>query len=111
MSEQIRQHRERRGLEPSGLPDPFAPTDGLGDIVTVQRGLHEEYLPLGGMSVREIRRRFADRFDINPENQAFINGRPVDDESVVLHAGERLEFTRNAGEKGIKPAEQLPSRN
>ena len=52
-----------------------------------------------GMTVEAVRRRFADRLDIDPGSQAFINGQPVG-EDHRLDQGQVLMFARRAGEKG-----------
>jgi hypothetical protein len=51
------------------------------------------------MSVGEIRRRFRDRFDLDPHSQAVLDGHDVGDD-VVVRAGQALMFVRRAGEKG-----------
>ena len=51
------------------------------------------------MSVRDIRDSFRDRLDIHPEAVAFVDGDPVDDDTVI-HEGQRLMFMRPSGEKG-----------
>jgi len=67
--------------------------------VTVSSGPYLEQLPVGNLTAGEIRRRFADRFDIDPQAQAILDGQPVGDETTV-RAGQSLMFTRRAGEKG-----------
>jgi len=71
--------------------------------VTVSSGPYLEQLPVGNMTTGEIRRRFADRFDIDPQAQAVLDGQVVGDETIV-HAGQALMFTRRAGEKGGRSA-------
>ena len=59
MEEIIRPHRTSEGSGPNGLGDPLAPT---GDThAYVVSGPYAEQLPVGGMSVGEIRRRYGDR--------------------------------------------------
>jgi len=88
-----------------------APTGGDGDsifdvapepenkTVTVSSGPYQETLPVAGMSVGQVRRKFKDRFDIDSESQAIVNGDDAD-EDKILKAGEALMFVRHAGEKG-----------
>ncbi|MBW2274720.1 MAG: hypothetical protein JRG96_15745 [Deltaproteobacteria bacterium] len=71
-----------------------------GGLVTVLHAPYTEELPVGEMNVREVRTRFRDRLDIHPEAVAFVDGSPVDDDTIV-HEGERLMFMRPAGEKGL----------
>jgi hypothetical protein len=96
MSEQLLQQPERRqDSGPSGLDD----FSDIGGPVTVSHGVHTESLPAGNMTVGEIRRRFTDRFDIDPHSQAEVDGRVVGDETLI-RPGQMLMFRRDAGEKG-----------
>ncbi len=67
--------------------------------VTVSSGPYAEHLPVGNMSVGEIRRRFRDRLDIDPRSVAVVDGHDVSDDTVVI-AGQVLTFMHRAGEKG-----------
>ena len=97
MSERIRPHAERAGSPGGGI---FAGDDGTGQPVTVSSGPYIEDLPVSNSSVGEIRRRFADRFDLDPQAQATLDGVVVNDDTTV-RAGQSLMFTRPAGEKGL----------
>ena len=68
-------------------------------LVTVSSGPYAEHLPVGNMSVGEIRRRFRDRLDIDPRSVAVLDGRDVSDD-VVVTAGQVLTFMHRAGERG-----------
>ena len=92
------------GGGPSGLGDLF-PSAG-GGSATVASGPYAEQLPVDGMSVGEIRRRYRDRFDIDPRSQAVLDGQPVGDETR-LRAGQVLTFVHRAGEKGCDDMEML----
>ena len=71
-----------------------------GDLsATVSAGVYCERLPVGNMSVGEIRATYRDRFDLDPTSQAVIDGTPVDDDTVVA-PGVLLAFVNKAGEKG-----------
>lgn len=97
MNERIRPQTQRQtGGGGAGLFDNSGSSPAL---VTVSSGPFLEQLPVGNFSVGEIRRRFADRFDIDPQAQAVLNGQAVDDQ-VVVQPGQALMFTRRAGEKG-----------
>jgi hypothetical protein len=67
--------------------------------VTVSSGPYIEQLPVGNMQISEVRRRFAARFDLDPNSQAVVDGHDVSDDTVV-RPGQALMFTRRAGEKG-----------
>ena len=98
MNERIRPTHETQGA-PGGAGGLFdqAPDGQLP--VAVSSGPYAESLPVGNMTVGEIRRRFRDRFDLDPNSQAVLNGNDVGDE-VLVRPGQALMFTRRAGEKG-----------
>ncbi len=93
------------GTRTSGRPGPAALGDvfgsGNGDHAhaTVSAGIHVEQLPVVGMNVGAVRERFASRLDITPETLGYINGSPVEEDTIVGE-GEVLSFLRAAGEKG-----------
>jgi hypothetical protein len=98
MNERIRPHAERGGGAVGGA-GLFDDPQTSSQLVTVSSGPYLEQLPVGGMTAGEVRRRFADRFDIDPNAQAVLDGQPVDDQTCV-RPGQALMFTRRAGEKG-----------
>lgn len=102
MSERQRPSAPER-TTPGGpvLPDLFDADAPSGDLVVVQHGIFTERVP-AGRSVGDIRRSHADRLDIPPGAQARIGGQDVGDDAIV-QAGERLEFSHEAGEKGAEP--------
>jgi hypothetical protein len=101
MNERIRPIREQHG-GPGGLDSPFAETESGDRTVMVSSGPYAEELPVGQSTVGEIRRRFRDRFDIDPNGQAILDGVIVDDHAVV-RAGQVLAFAWHTGEKGCRP--------
>lgn len=102
MLEQMRPNRETHGAGPGGLDDIFAGGNGSG-LATVSHAPYAEQLPVGNMSVAEVRSRYRDRFDIDPHSQAILDGAEVGDDTIV-RAGQTLMFVRRAGEKGIARA-------
>ena len=99
MLEQDRPRREEDHPGPGGLGTMFGDDgDGVG-MVTVTHGLHQEQLPVGNMTVGDIRARLADRLDIDPNGRAQLDGRDVNDDTVV-RPGQNLMFVHRAGEKG-----------
>ena len=100
MLERMRPPREGGAPGPDALGNIFAPPGDNGGAVTVTHGPYREQLPLGGMSVAQVRARFRDRFDIDPTSQAIVDGHEVSDDTVV-RSGQMLMFTRRAGEKGL----------
>ncbi|MBM4037804.1 MAG: hypothetical protein FJ290_04755 [Planctomycetes bacterium] len=99
MMERTRPPREGGSGSPSILGSPFGPRADQGGPVNVSHFPYTESLPVGGMSVAQIRSRFRDRFDIDPTSQAVLDGDEVGDDTVV-RAGQSLAFIRRAGEKG-----------
>ena len=69
------------------------------DRVTVTHGIYAEDISVAGMTVAQVRAAYADRFDLDPESQALVQGRPVGDDHR-LGAGQVLSFTKKSGQKG-----------
>ncbi len=103
MNEKSKSHRESIA-GPGGLGGIFSDNQESAPMVTVASGPYAEPLPVGNMSVGEIRARFRDRFDIDPRAIAVVNGHDADDKTVV-HGGETLYFATRAGEKGVSVLE------
>ncbi len=68
-------------------------------LATVIHGTYDEALPVAQMSIAQVRSRFGDLLDIDPEATGMLDGVPVDDQEVV-QAGQVLLFMRPGGEKG-----------
>lgn len=81
--------------------DALPPTAADNKMVSVSCGPYAEDLPVSGSSVSEVRQKFKDRFDIDDQAQAVINGKQVGEE-VILKTGENLAFIQHAGEKGAR---------
>jgi hypothetical protein len=86
-----------------GIWDDLAADDAASGAATIASGPYAERLPVAGMTVGEIRRRFGDRFDIHPESRPVVDGNEVGDDTI-LQRDQVLMFTRRAGEKGARPA-------
>jgi|SRR6185295_19511822 len=79
---------------------PFDADDVLANMAyVISPSGQRQLLPIAGLTVADIRRRLADRLNIDPAAQAMIGNRDVGDD-VVLERGEYLLFRRMAGEKG-----------
>jgi hypothetical protein len=98
MQERQQPRPAEQSLSPGGS-GYFEEDDAAGGLVTVLHAPYTEQLPVGEMSVRAVRDRFADRLDIHPDAVAFVDGNQADDETIV-HEGQRLMFMRPSGEKG-----------
>lgn len=97
----LERRRPQRELQPlgGGNVDLFSANDG--GLVTVSHGVHTEALPVANMTVGEVRVRFADRFDIDPDSTAVLDGNDATDETIV-QSNQLLMFVRRAGVKGAK---------
>jgi hypothetical protein len=98
MTEKTRVRPEQPTFGSDGLGDIFAPNAAVTPVM-VAHGPYSERLPVGGMTVGEIRSRYRDRFDIDPRSHPVLDGHDVDNNTVV-RAGQVLTFVRRAGEKG-----------
>ena len=99
MKEKTTHSREIHGI-PGGLGSIFGnPDSGGAGAATVASGIHVEQLPVADSTVGEIRARFRDRFEIPPGSAATIDGREVDEDTVV-RTGQLLSFRHTSGEKG-----------
>jgi len=102
MQQQHQRDRNTRRV-PGALPDPFA---AAPETALVSHGIHSEELPIAGMTVGEVRRRLADRFDLDPDSEAFVDGNRVGDDHAI-RAGQELLFGHRLGEKGSGPPPSL----
>src|SRR5687767_10076779 len=95
------QQAERASLTPGG-DGPAADSDPT--MVTVSHWPYCERLPVARMTVAAVRDRYRERFDIDPQSSATLDGNEVDGETVI-EAGQVLMFVRRAGEKGASASE------
>ena len=101
MAERIRPRRhDNATLRPGNQNNIFSGANDSESTVTVSHGPYMERLPVGNMTVGEIRTRFSDRLDIDPQSQAIVDGQEVGDNTRVRH-GQMLTFVHKAGEKGM----------
>ena len=67
-------------------------------MVTLSYGCYSEPLPVNGMTVGQIRNKYADRFDIDPRTTAIIDGQEVTEDTIVT-SGSVLLFCRTMATK------------
>lgn len=97
--EQLRR-RNRKEDDPTAIPELASASAGApAGGVQVIWGSMTENLDLTDMNVGDVFRMLRAPFNIAPAVVALVNGDPVDAEHS-LRAGDELEFTRPAGEKG-----------
>jgi sulfur carrier protein ThiS len=96
-----RNKRRQREEEGSAAPvgGQVAAVGSAGGSVQVIWGSMMESLELAEMSVGDAFRMLQAPFNIAPAVAALVNGDPVNADHR-LEAGDELEFTRPAGEKG-----------
>jgi hypothetical protein len=82
--------------------EPLGVTPPAGATVAVTYGVYQLQLELAGRSVAEARASLAGALNIDPRSMAVVNGGPVESEAVVLRPGDRIEFVRLAGQKGLE---------
>jgi len=100
MERQRIRHEDEQEWLGGGSSGFFSGATAASDaVVTVCHGPYAEQLPVAGETVSRVRSLYADRFDLDPQSQAVIDGRPVEDD-VRIEAGQSLVFVRRAGEKG-----------
>lgn len=97
-----RMRHKSRSQDEAGALDVSTPAAGAGGSVQVIWGSTVESLELTGMRVGEVFQMLQAPFNIAPAVAALVNGDPVDAEHQLC-AGDELEFTRPAGEKGGLP--------
>lgn len=99
--ERMRNKNRTQNGSDAASASPATPlaTGGAGGSVQVIWGATNESLELADMSVGEVFNMLQAPFNIAPAVAALVNGDPVDGDHQ-LEAGDLLEFTRPAGEKG-----------
>jgi hypothetical protein len=88
---------------PSDLAAAPAADPAAAGQVQLIAGADVQDLELGGRTVHEARLVAQAVFGIRPDARALVDGREVGEEHVLV-AGQRLEFTRRAGQKGATDA-------
>ena len=108
MQERTRTRDRDRESRLSGLDEIVGRGRGSPAAIAIIHGIHRERLTVAsGLTVGEIRRRYADRVDIHPAAGAEVDGRAADDATVV-RAGQTLIFANHAGEKGAFERREVP---
>ena len=99
MRETTNARRRAQPVPPGGpLADPFG-DPGQGHA-TIAHGPYQESVPIAGLTIGHIRRRFRDRYNIPEGGQGELDGQPVDDDTVIGE-GQVLTFMHRANSKGI----------
>jgi hypothetical protein len=89
--------------------DDAPPDDPSLRMAQVLAGVHDEHVPVAGMTVGEVRRRYGQTLDIAPGAIGYIGGAPVGDDTVV-RPGQVLSYIRHSGSKGVR-ARRVPAAN
>ena len=72
----------------------------LSESIDVVYGIHRLAIDISGLKVCESRLALRDIVNMRDDACAFINGRRVFSEEVVLQVGQQLEFVKWRGRKG-----------
>jgi hypothetical protein len=57
---------------------------------------------LAGQTPQQVREMLEDTLNIDPEAECFVNGQEIDEEEYLLQDGDRLEYSRTSGSKGVR---------
>ncbi len=69
----------------------------------VVHGANEGYFEIEGKNVGQVRKSLRDVFSIPSDAVALIDGKTVNDD-FIMEAGQQLEFNKETGTKGVRPA-------
>ncbi|MHC5069992.1 MAG: hypothetical protein ACYTGO_05835, partial [Planctomycetota bacterium] len=81
------------------LDDPFTASAETAGLATITHGPYGEPVPIAGLTVGTIRRRFRDRYNLPADGLGMLDGAAVDDDTVVRE-GQVLTFMHRANSKG-----------
>jgi hypothetical protein len=98
----MRPNRQAHRPNPGG-GDDMATGEVASEMAVVSNGPYGESYPVAGLTVGEIRLLLRDQLDLAPDSPAFINARPVSDDTR-LESGQSLLFSRHSGSKGAVAA-------
>ena len=71
-------------------------------MVNVVYGAYDLDLPLEGLTIAEVQLSCRDILNVSMDCPAYLNGNRVqDNDSTIVNVGDRLEFMRDEGEKGV----------
>ena len=72
----------------------------LGTI-NVVFGAHDLDMPLAGLTVEEIQFSVRGLLNVSMDAEAYLDGIVIEDKTITVFVGQRLEFMRPFGRKGI----------
>lgn len=71
--------------------------------VNVIYGPHDLDMEFQDVTVAEAQEALKDVLSVDATAEAYIDGKLVEDKGTRLKAGQRLEFMKQAGQKGVSP--------
>ena len=96
---QIQQPRAQQSAGPGG--DPFdASSANTAELAMITHGPYAEEIPIAGLTVGQVRRRFRDRYQIPQEGIGMLDGEEVAEDTVIT-AGQLLTFIHTVNKKGV----------
>ena len=75
------------------------PITNEGKVRVVNGANSEYYDNLVGKKVSQVRKALRDVFNIAEKSEAYFNGQPIDENSIISSSGQ-LEFIKASGVKG-----------
>ena len=97
---------ENAGLSPKAQPTDEAVNfveklESTAQTVNLVYGAHDLDVEVTGLTVAEVQLAYKDIINVEDDAEAYVNGKPVvDKNSISLNAGDRLQFMKEAGQKG-----------
>lgn len=99
MKEKAQKQKADKQTDGGAFGGPFDQQPGPANVATVKSGQYLEQLPVGGMTVKEVRSKYSSQMNIHGNAVSIINKKQVDDNTVV-EEGQVLTFIHKSGEKG-----------
>ncbi len=100
---QIRQQQRSQQQAPRDpASDPFAEA-ATQSLATITHGPYLEQVPIAGLTLGQVRRRFRDRFNLPEDGLAMVDGNQVEEDTLIL-AGQLVTFMHRANAKGVSRA-------
>jgi hypothetical protein len=107
------QTRPPRNIEPelrppagtaSGQPtEPDCQPERLERSVLVSHGIHRGHFPVAGLHIRDARQTLARLLNIDPASVPVINGRVVDEDTIIGEDIAMLSFVKPSALRGAAP--------
>ena len=88
------------GQKEADRDDALKSVEESQKTINVVHGAHDMDVELVGFTVAEIQNTLKDVLNTGDNVEAYVDGKLVEDKDVTLEEGQRLEFMKEAGQKG-----------